>query len=83
NKNQIISILGFCWPSVLEALIENNSNGFTESFYADVRLVLIEKQGKPEYWQLLGKESEVDKATKLGIRIIKEKSEELTTGKTS
>ena len=76
-------ILGFCWPSVLEALIENNSNGFTESFYADVRLVLIEKQGKPEYWQLLGKESEVDKATKLGIRIIKEKSEELTTGKTS
>ena len=53
------------------------------TFYADVRLVLIEKQGKPEYWQLLGKESEVDKATKLGIRIIKEKSEELTTGKTS
>ncbi len=69
-------ILGFCWPSVLEALIENNSNGFTESFFADVRLVLIEKQGKPEYWQLLGKESEVDKATKLGIRIIKEKSKE-------
>ena len=69
-------ILGFCWPSVLEALIENNSNGFTESFYADVRWVLIEKQGKPEYWQLLGKESEVDKATKLGIRIIKEKQKD-------
>jgi pSer/pThr/pTyr-binding forkhead associated (FHA) protein len=66
-------ILGFCWPSVLEALIENNSNGFTESFYADVRWVLLEKQDKPEYWQLLGKESEVDKATKLGIQIIKEK----------
>ena len=71
-------ILGFCWPSVLEALIENNSNGFTESFYEDVQWVLIEKQDKPEYWQLLGKESEVDKATKLGLRIIKEKPKDST-----
>ena len=76
-------ILGFCWPSVLEALIENNSNGFTESFFADVSLVLIEKQGMPENWQLLGKETQVEQAMKIGMRIVTEKSEELATNKRS
>ena len=70
-------ILGFCWPSVLEALMENNSNGFTDSFFADVRLVLIEKQGKPENWQLFGKEAEVEQAMKIGMRIEKDKLAEL------
>ena len=70
-------ILGFCWPSVLEALIENNSNGFTDAFFADVSLVLVEKQGMPEYWQLLGKDSQVEKAMKIGMRVVNEKAVEL------
>ncbi len=74
-------ILGFCWPSVLESLMENNSNGFTETFFADVSLVLIEKQGKPEYWQLFGKEAEVDKTMKIGMRIVKDKAEEHVASK--
>ena len=76
-------ILGFCWPSVLEALMENNPNGFTDSFFADLSLVLIEKQGKPENWQLFGKEAQVEQAMKIGMRIVKEKAEELATNKTS
>jgi len=75
-------ILGFCWPSVLEALMENNPNGFTDSFFADVSLVLIEKQGKPENWQLFGKEAQIDQAIKIGMRIVNEKAEKLVHSKT-
>ena len=76
-------ILGFCWPSVLEALMENNSNGFTDSFFADVSLVLIEKQGKPEYWQLFGHEAAIEQVTKIGMRIERDSREELVASKTS
>ena len=69
-------ILGFCWPSVLESLIENNSNGFGKSFFDDVKLVVIEVPGKPEQWQLFGQEEAVETATKIGLRITKNTSKE-------
>ncbi len=76
-------ILGFCWPSVLGSLLENNSNGFGKSFFDDVKLVVIEVPGKPEQWQLFGQEEAVETATKIGLRITKDTSKELEELETS
>ncbi|MDZ4848555.1 MAG: FHA domain-containing protein [Pirellulaceae bacterium] len=70
-------ILGFCWPSVLESLMENNSNGFVETFFGEVSSALIEVQGKPEQWQYFGKEAAIEKAVKMGMRIVKDSTKEL------
>ncbi len=76
-------ILGFCWPSVLESLLENNSNGFGKSFFDDVKLVVIEVPGKPGQWQLFGQEEALETATKIGLRITKDTSKELEELETS
>ncbi len=76
-------ILGFCWPSVLESLIETNSNEFGKSFFDDVKLVVIEVPGKPEQWQLFGQEEAVETATKIGLRIAKDTSKEIEELETS
>ncbi len=44
-------IVGFCWPSVLESLLDNNQSGFVEKFIACASLIVTEVPGDPESWQ--------------------------------
>jgi pSer/pThr/pTyr-binding forkhead associated (FHA) protein len=44
-------IIGFCWPSVLESLLENDLHGFVERFFTSATLVLTEVAGDTENWQ--------------------------------
>jgi pSer/pThr/pTyr-binding forkhead associated (FHA) protein len=49
-------IIGFCWPSVLESLLENNLHGFVERFFESATLVLTEVAGDAESWQTYSNE---------------------------
>jgi len=52
-------------------LMENNSNGFVKTFFEEVSSVFIEVQTKPAQWQYFGNEAAMEKAVKIGMRIVK------------
>jgi pSer/pThr/pTyr-binding forkhead associated (FHA) protein len=42
QKNPSRGMLGFCWPSVMEACLESGAKGFSASLFQQVSLVLVE-----------------------------------------
>jgi hypothetical protein len=62
-------ILGFCWPSVLQSLLEVNAEGFVDDFFEQIGLVIIEVTGQSDAWQVYGRKPAIEQVTKLGITI--------------
>lgn len=62
-------IVGFCWPSVLESLLENNQHGFVERFFDGLSLVFFEVPGDAESWQVFGMEESIKFSTSIALRV--------------
>ena len=63
-------IIGFCWPSVLQSLLENNLDGFVERFFESAGLVLTEVAGDTESWQTYSKEEPAKFLKTLKVKLI-------------
>jgi hypothetical protein len=69
-------IVGFCWPSVLESLLENNQHGFVEKFFDGIYLVLIEVSGDADSWQVFCEEKSTKVVQSIGVKLIKTEPKE-------
>ncbi len=63
-------IIGLCWPSVLQSLLENNLEGFVERFFESANLVLTEVAGDTESWQTYSKEEPEKFLKTLKVKLI-------------
>ncbi len=61
------SVRGICWPAVLSALLENNSDEIGQKLFAIVDLAFIQSFDTPESWQAFGSTEVLAKAAELGF----------------
>lgn len=61
------TVTGFCWPSVMSALLENDAQSFSPRFMSIAHAVVTEVAGEAEAWQLFGSEETIEKCRKFGL----------------
>jgi len=62
------AILGYCWPSVLAALLSYHTPSFVQQLLTGIDAVLVELPDLPETWQVFGTSRVVELLDRLGFR---------------
>jgi hypothetical protein len=62
------SILGFCWPNVLSAMIDCGQPAFMQRLLDGIDLVLMEVPGQPGGWQIVGDAQHAEPLVDAGFR---------------